>query len=40
MEGSLLVREVELGRTSRRPAAHRFMLGDHSQVEISGGTAR
>jgi glucose-1-phosphate thymidylyltransferase len=36
MEGSLLGREVELGRTSRRPSAHRFMLGDHSQVEISG----
>ena len=38
MEGSLLGRGVERGRDSRRPSAHRFMLGDHSQVEISGGS--
>ena len=35
IEGSLLGRDVTLQRTQRRPAAHRFMLGDHSQVEIS-----
>ena len=35
IEGSLLGRDVTLQRTERRPAAHRFMLGDHSQVEIS-----
>jgi glucose-1-phosphate thymidylyltransferase len=38
MEGSLLGREVQLGRTARRPSAHRFMLGDHSQVEIAGNS--
>ena len=37
IEGSLLGRDVVLQRTERRPAAHRFMLGDHSQVEISEG---
>lgn len=37
IEGSLLGRDVVLQRTQRRPAAHRFMLGDHSQVEISEG---
>ncbi|MFA9430157.1 glucose-1-phosphate thymidylyltransferase [Egicoccus sp. AB-alg2] len=37
MEGSLLGRNVELTRTHRRPAAHRFLLGDHSQVEIEEG---
>jgi glucose-1-phosphate thymidylyltransferase len=37
LEGSLLGREVEVGRTTRRPSAHRLMLGDHSQVEIPGG---
>jgi glucose-1-phosphate thymidylyltransferase len=37
LEGSLLGRNVELVRTRRRPAAHRFMLGDHSQVEIAEG---
>jgi glucose-1-phosphate thymidylyltransferase len=36
LEGSLLGREVRLSRTQRRPSAHRFMLGDHSQVEIAG----
>ena len=34
IEGSLLGRDVTLQRTERRPAAHRFMLGDHSQVEL------
>ncbi|GGI04017.1 glucose-1-phosphate thymidylyltransferase [Egicoccus halophilus] len=38
LEGSLLGRNVELTRTRRRPAAHRFLLGDHSQVEIEGGS--
>jgi glucose-1-phosphate thymidylyltransferase len=38
MEGSLLGRAVKLGRTARRPSAHRFMLGDHSQVEIAGNS--
>ena len=36
LEGSLLGRGVEIVRTQRRPAAHRFMLGDHSQLEIAG----
>jgi len=35
MEGSLLGRSVRIVRTERRPAAHRFMLGDHSQLEIA-----
>lgn len=34
IEGSLLGRDVEIRRAGRRPAATRFMLGDHSQVEI------
>ena len=34
IEGSLLGRDVEIRRAERRPAATRFMLGDHSQVEI------
>ncbi len=37
LEGSLLGREVSVSRTQRRPAAHRLLLGDHSQVEIAGG---
>ncbi len=37
IEGSLLGRDVVLQKTQRRPAAHRFMLGDHSHVEISEG---
>ena len=37
LEGSLLGRDVTLTRTERRPAAHRFLLGDHSQVEIAEG---
>ncbi len=36
IEGSLLGRDVVLQRTERRPAAHRFMLGDHSQIELAG----
>ena len=36
LEGSLLGRGVEIIRTQRRPSAHRFMLGDHSQLEIAG----
>ena len=36
LEGSLLGRGVEIVRTQRRPSAHRFMLGDHSQLEIAG----
>jgi glucose-1-phosphate thymidylyltransferase len=34
IEGSLLGREVTITPAGRRPAAFRFMLGDHSQVEI------
>ena len=34
IEGSLLGRDVEIGRAERKPAAYRFMLGDHSQVGI------
>ena len=34
IEGSLLGRDVDIRRAERRPAATRFMLGDHSQVEI------
>jgi glucose-1-phosphate thymidylyltransferase len=37
IEGSLLGREVRLTRVERRPAAHRFLLGDHSELEIAGG---
>ncbi len=31
---SLLGRQVEIRRSDRKPAAYRFMLGDHSQVGI------
>jgi glucose-1-phosphate thymidylyltransferase len=31
---SLLGREVEIGRSDRKPSAYRLMLGDHSQVSI------
>lgn len=31
---SLLGREVEIGRSDRKPEAYRFMLGDHSQIGI------
>ena len=34
IDGSLLGRDVEIGRAGRKPAAYRFMLGDHSQVGI------
>ncbi len=34
IEGSLLGREVTIRPTDRRPAAYKFLLGDHSQVEI------
>ncbi len=34
IEGSLLGRDVSLRRTERKPAAHKFMLGDDSQVEL------
>jgi glucose-1-phosphate thymidylyltransferase len=37
LEGSLLGREVRITRTERRPAAHRFLLGDHAEVEIAEG---
>jgi glucose-1-phosphate thymidylyltransferase len=34
IEGSLLGREVSITPVARKPAAYRFLLGDHSQVEI------
>jgi len=37
MEGSLLGRDVRITRTERRPSAHRFLLGDHAEIEISEG---
>ena len=37
MEGSLLGRDVRISRTARRPAAHRFLLGDHADIEITEG---
>jgi glucose-1-phosphate thymidylyltransferase len=37
MEGSLLGRDVRITRTERRPAAHRFLLGDHAEIEITEG---
>ncbi|MFP4636245.1 MAG: glucose-1-phosphate thymidylyltransferase [Nitriliruptoraceae bacterium] len=37
LEGSLLGRDVQVTSALRRPAAHRLLLGDHSQVEIAGG---
>jgi glucose-1-phosphate thymidylyltransferase len=37
MEGSLLGRDVHIARAGRRPAANRFLLGDHAQVEINEG---
>jgi glucose-1-phosphate thymidylyltransferase len=36
-EGSLLGHDVVIGPGARRPAAHRFLLGDHAQVEIPEG---
>ena len=37
MEGSLLGRDVRISRTERRPSAHRFLLGDHAEIEITEG---
>jgi glucose-1-phosphate thymidylyltransferase len=34
IEGSLLGREVTITTVATKPAAHRFHLGDHSQVEV------
>jgi glucose-1-phosphate thymidylyltransferase len=34
IEGSLLGRDVSITPIVRKPAAYRFLLGDHSQVEI------
>ncbi|MBW3659694.1 MAG: glucose-1-phosphate thymidylyltransferase [Actinobacteria bacterium] len=34
IEGSLLGRDVEIGRAASKPQAYRFMLGDHSQVGV------
>jgi len=38
LEGSLIGRDVTIARTERRPAAHRFLLGDHAEIEVPGGT--
>lgn len=38
IEGSLIGREVTIARTATRPSAYRFMLGDHSAVEIPEGS--
>jgi glucose-1-phosphate thymidylyltransferase len=35
IEASLIGRNVEVTPSPRRPAAHRFVLGDHSKVQIS-----
>jgi glucose-1-phosphate thymidylyltransferase len=37
VEGSLFGRDVTVRRAERRPAAHRFLLGDHSDVELAEG---
>jgi glucose-1-phosphate thymidylyltransferase len=34
IEGSLIGKEVEVGRSARRPEALRLVLGDHSRVEL------
>ena len=34
MEGSLLGNHVRIERSQSKPAAHRFMLGDNSQVDV------
>ena len=39
LEGSLLGHDVEVVRGPARPAAHRLLLGDHSRVELPGGSA-
>jgi glucose-1-phosphate thymidylyltransferase len=36
-EGSLLGRDVTIGPGRRRPAVHRFLLGDHAELEIPEG---
>jgi glucose-1-phosphate thymidylyltransferase len=35
VEDSLIGKQVEVTRSSRRPRANRFMLGDHSQVDLT-----
>ncbi|MFJ9537520.1 glucose-1-phosphate thymidylyltransferase [Streptomyces sp. NPDC101225] len=35
VEASLIGRDVEMTPAPRRPAAHRFVLGDHSKVQIA-----
>lgn len=37
IEGSLIGKSVQIVRATGRPAAHRFMVGDSSQVEIMRG---
>ena len=37
LEGSLLGRGVTIERTTRRPAAHRLTLGDHSHLQLPAG---
>jgi glucose-1-phosphate thymidylyltransferase len=34
MEGSLIGHNVRIERSQSKPAAHRFMLGDNSQVDV------
>ncbi|MEX0836046.1 MAG: hypothetical protein WD010_08140, partial [Nitriliruptor sp.] len=38
LEGSLLGRDVRVVRGTRRPSAHRLLLGDHSDVELAEGS--
>ena len=35
VEDSLIGKQVEVTRSARRPRANRFMLGDHSQVDLT-----
>ena len=35
LDASLIGREATITATARRPAAHRFLLGDHSHLEIA-----
>jgi glucose-1-phosphate thymidylyltransferase len=35
IEASLIGKNVKIGRTHRKPAAYRFMLGDNSEVGIT-----
>ena len=35
IEASLIGKNVKIGRTQRKPAAYRFMLGDNSEVGIT-----